>query len=200
MSIERKDQQGDKGFGPVWGCVLIGGASKRMGTPKHLLVKDGVTWLELILSKLMQKTEQVVISGKGSVPDILHEIPIVEDVAGIQGPIAGILSILREYPGVSWLVAACDMPDIELAALDWLLEQRTVDSRAILPDLNGDGMVEPLLAYYDSNCLNIIEKIVHEGSCRPGGLVGEPGVRTPLVPQYLHSSWKNVNFPEKSNS
>ena len=32
--------------GPVWGCVLIGGRSRRMGRPKHLIEAGGCSWLE----------------------------------------------------------------------------------------------------------------------------------------------------------
>ena len=185
-------------MGPVWGCILIGGKSVRMGTPKHLLERDGATWLELIASKLRERVEQVVISGQGVIPGTLQDIPIVEDVEGVQGPLAGLLAVFRKYPGVSWLVAACDMPDIEIAALDWLLEQRIQGVKAILPDLNGDGHVEPLLAYYDRGCRELLEKIITGGGMRPGALVGEPGVITPVVPVAFHSSWENINFPENT--
>lgn len=181
--------------GPVWGCVLIGGKSTRMGTPKHLLERGGITWLELILARLQERTEKVVISGSGKIPDALHEIPVVQDVAGLQGPLAGILAVFREFPGVSWLVAACDMPDIDIPALDWLLSQRGPDVRAVLPDLNGNGMVEPLLAYYDRSCLDLLEKTASGGMMRPGSLVGSSGVKTPRPPGLLQSAWRNINSP-----
>lgn len=186
--------------GPVWGCVLIGGKSTRMGTPKHLLERGGVTWLELIVSKLRERTGLVVISGSGKVPAALHGIPVVRDIPGLQGPLAGILGIFRSFPGVSWLVAACDMPDIEVEALDWLLGQRGPDVRAILPDLDGDGKVEPLLAYYDQRCLGILEKIASTGVMRPAGLVGCAGVITPQPPVSLRSAWRNLNSPEDVHS
>jgi len=171
-----------------------------MGAPKHLLERGSVTWLELILSTLQERTEKVVISGSGAVPDSLQDIPIVHDVQGLQGPLAGILAIFRRCPGVSWLVAACDMPDIEVAALDWLLGQRGPDVRAILPDLDGDGMVEPLLAYYDWSCLEILENTVAAGSMRPGGLVGYPGVIAPQPPVSLRSAWRNINSQDDLRS
>jgi molybdopterin-guanine dinucleotide biosynthesis protein A len=88
------------------------------------------------------------------------------------------------------------MPDIEIAALDWLLGSRGPDVRAILPDLNGDGLVEPLLAYYDQSCLDLLEKTASGRSRRPGKLVGKPGVITPQPPVSLRSSWKNMNSLE----
>lgn len=187
-------------FGPVWGCVLIGGRSTRMGVPKHLLERGGVTWLELILSQLRVVAEQVVISGSGKIPPALHGIPVVLDIHGLQGPLAGILSIFRRFPGVSWLVVACDMPDITIEALNWLLGQRGPEVRAILPDLNGDGMVEPLLAYYDQSCLHLLEKTASAGLMRPGSLAGFPGVITPQPPVSLRSAWRNLNSREDLRS
>lgn len=196
MLFERNEQSGRAGFGQVWGCVLIGGKSTRMGTPKHLLESNGVTWLELILSRLQERTEKVVISGEGPIPGSLKDITVVHDIPGMQGPLAGILALLQKYPGKSWLVAGCDMPDIEVAALDWLLKYRGPGVRAILPDLNGDGHVEPLLAYYDHSCLDLFEKAVSSELTRPAWLVGKPGVITPQPPVLLQSAWRNVNSQE----
>ena len=183
----------------VWGCVLIGGKSARMGSPKHLLERRGKTWLELIIEKLQARTDQVVISGEGTIPDSLQDLPVVQDVNGVDGPLAGIMAVMQKFPDVSWLVVACDMPDIETAALDWLLDQRAPGVTAILPELGGNGLVEPLLAYYDQSCIENIKRIVVTGSRRPGDLVNSEGVATPSVPVTLHSSWKNINFPEELN-
>ena len=72
--------------------------------------------------------------------------------------------------------------------------------RAVLPDLNGDGYVEPLLAYYDHSCLDLFEKAALSGSMRPGWLVGKPGVITPQPPVLIRSSWRNVNSEEDVGS
>jgi len=181
---------------PIWGCVLIGGGSSRMGTPKHLIKKDGLTWLELIVQRLRERTETIVISGKGILPDSLLDYPVVPDIPGMEGPLAGICAVFRRYPGVSWLIGACDMPEIKVEALDWLLGQRGTGIRAILPDLDGTGQVEPLLAYYDQSCGDLLETIVASGSKRPGDLVGLPGVLTPQPPYSLRSSWRNINSRE----
>ncbi len=197
MLHEDQGRKDNTGFGPVWGCVLIGGRSSRMGRPKHLLEVDGLTWLELIAGRLRERTEQVVISGGGHIPMSLRDYPVVPDIAGMEGPLAGILAVFRRYPGVSWLVAACDMPGLTASALEWLLEQRGPGVRAVLPDLHGNGLVEPLLAYYDQSCRELLEETVAEGSPRPGRLAGKPGIRTPRPPAPLHSSWRNINSPDE---
>ena len=57
--------------GPVWGCVLIGGRSRRMGRPKHLIEAGGCSWLERTVTLLGHCVEQVVIAGPGDVPATL---------------------------------------------------------------------------------------------------------------------------------
>lgn len=182
---------------PVWGGVLIGGKSSRMGRSKHLIEYQGVTWLELTVGKLRKKVDHVVISGGGEIPGSLTGIPVVPDVHGLKGPLAGVLALLRWKPDVSWLVTACDLPDLEAEALDWLLAMRQPETRAILPDLQANGQLEPLLAYYDTRCRGYLEEIAASGGMRLSTLAGKPGVITPQPPIHLHCSWRNVNDPDE---
>jgi molybdopterin-guanine dinucleotide biosynthesis protein A len=180
---------------PVWGCVLIGGRSSRMGTPKHLLRRNGLTWLELTVQKLMTRVEQVVLSGRGEIPASLAALPVVADAEGINGPLAGLVAMFRWRPGVSWLISACDLPDLDTGALDWLLSFRGPGVRAVLPDLRNNGQVEPLLAFYDWHCRELLEELVERGSLRLSDLVGRPGVITPQPPEALRRAWRNINTP-----
>lgn len=182
---------------PVWGCVLIGGRSSRMGSPKHLLVREGKTWLERAVEKLAPKVEQVVISGSGQIPDALANLARVPDAPGLAGPLAGILAVMRWQPAVSWLVTACDLPDAEPESLQWLLDQRNVGMRAVLPDLRGQGQLEPLLAWYDFRCRPLLENIAASGSLRLNRLAEQEGICRVQPPAQLHGSWRNVNTPEE---
>ena len=78
----------------------------------------------------------------------------------------GILAAFRAHPGVSWLVAACDLPDMEIDALRWLLAFRAPGVVAVMPDLAGDGRIEPLLAYYDDSCAHLLEAMAARGQRR----------------------------------
>ncbi len=180
---------------PLYGCLLIGGKSSRMGRPKHLIENNGVTWIESAVAKLKPQVQQVVLSGRGEVPSPLAHLPRVPDVSGLAGPLAGILAVLRWQPAASWLVTACDQPDIDPQAFSWLKSRRKPGVRAVLPDLQGDGRLEPLLAWYDFRCRSLVEELVSDGCLRPGGLAGKPGVITPCPPGSLHGSWRNVNTP-----
>lgn len=168
-----------------------------MGTPKHLLKRNNQTWLEWTVAKLRSRVETVVISGAGPLPSSLAGVPVVHDVPGLDGPLAGLLAVFRAQPDVSWLVTACDLPQLDVKALDWLLQERKDGVKAVLPDLLGNGQVEPLLAYYDCTCRDLLEALAGTGSLRLAELVGKPGVVTPQPPGALRGSWRNVNSPEE---
>ena len=180
----------------VWGCVLIGGKSRRMGTPKHLLADGGLLWIERTVDILAQRAERVIVAGSGALPDSLSSLTRVADIDSIAGPLAGILSAFRHYPAVSWLVAACDLPDLEVAALQWLLDQRKPGVLAVLPALTGEGWVEPLLAYYDRQCGPLLEAMADDGHWRMNRLKEKAGVITPQPPTGLIGAWRNVNRPD----
>ncbi len=167
-----------------------------MGRPKHLLALEGLTWVERAALVLQQAVARVVIAGAGEVPASLAHIARIDDAPGISGPLAGILAALRSNPRVSWLVAACDLPALRLEALQWLLAQREAGILAVLPDLEGRGLVEPLLAYYDRRCLPLLESLAASGRFQPSLLKTAAGVRTPQPPLCLRDAWRNVNSPE----
>ncbi|MCI5159517.1 MAG: molybdenum cofactor guanylyltransferase, partial [Candidatus Electrothrix sp. AUS1_2] len=182
---------------PVWGCILIGGRSSRMGRPKHLIREKDKTWLEHAVDVLSPKVDQVVISGSGDIPELLNALPRIPDAPGLAGPLAGILSVMRWQGAVSWLVMACDQPDVRAESLDWLLARRRPGIRAVLPDLHGDGHLEPLLAWYDFRCRPQLETIAASGSLRISRLADTTGILCVRPPEHLHSSWRNVNTPEQ---
>ena len=166
-----------------------------MGRPKHLLSHNGLTWLELAVEKLRQRVDRVVISGEGEIPFSLAGLPVVPDIAGLAGPLAGVLALMRREPEVSWLVAACDLPYLQVEALDWLLSFRRSTVRAVLPDLDRSGRVEPVLAYYDRDCRENLEELVRRGSLKLSDLTRGPGVLSPQPPPGIRNSWRNINVP-----
>jgi molybdopterin-guanine dinucleotide biosynthesis protein A len=166
-----------------------------MGMPKHLIIQEETTWVERTVHLLQQVVEQVVVAGAGEVPLSLSTIPRVPDVQGLAGPLAGILATLRAYPEVSWLVVACDQPDMHREALQWLLACREPGVLAVMPDVAGNGRVEPLLAYYDRAILPILEQMAASGHLRMNRLQAVPGVKTPRPPFLLHDAWRNINTP-----
>ncbi|MCK4850113.1 MAG: molybdenum cofactor guanylyltransferase [Phycisphaerae bacterium] len=181
---------------PVFGCVLIGGDSSRMGSAKHLLTKDGQTMLVRTIECLEQVVgSNVVICGAGKVPESLARFKRLPDVPDAQGPMSGVLAGMRWRPRASWLVAACDLPELSPAALEWLLSTRAPGIWASLPSLDGSQYVEPLLAHYDFRARPLLEQLAAQGNFRPGRIASHPKVRIFPVPPHLQAAWRNANSP-----
>jgi len=180
---------------PLHGCVLIGGKSTRMGRPKHLIESNGRTWLARTIECFEQVVSTVAISGAGEIPDELAGHPRLPDAKEAEGPMSGLLSMMRWCPRASWLVAACDMPDLTLDALRWLVSTRTPGRWATLPKVGESEGVEPLLAYYNFRCRTLLEKQAAQDNYRLNDLASNTEVASPPVPPELISAWQNANTP-----
>ncbi len=180
----------------VTGCVLIGGRSARMGTPKHLIRDSGRTWLARTLALMRRVTADVVVAGQGEIPADAGRVTQLPDVREAQGPIAGILAALRWCPRSSFLVTACDLPELSLESLQWLLSNRRPGVWATLPRLSGSEHPEPLLAHYDFRARFLLESLVRQGDFSPSGIARFDCVESPAPPSGIQRAWRNVNRPE----
>lgn len=176
----------------VLGCILIGGKSSRMGRAKHLLSTDGATWLQRTADCLATVCQQVVVAGLGDMADCT--LPRLPDAPGVQGPLAGLLSVMRWQPWATVLACACDLPDMSADALHWLLAQRSAGAWAVIPKVGAHH--EPLLALYDFRIRPTLEGMAQAGIHRLTTLIGADGVRVLSPPSALHGAWRNVNTPE----
>ena len=183
---------------PIYVGVLVGGASTRMGQSKSLLRFKGITFAEQIITAARARAEHVVLLGEGPVPNVSAEITRLPDVPGLAGPLAGMLAAMRWARQVCWIFIACDLPLLRSEALDWLIEQRQPGRWAVLPKVADTG-VEPLLAVYEPEALELLEKLVARGRHSPHRLADEQMVYTPTPPADLCPCWMNVNTPEDLN-
>lgn len=180
---------------PVYGCVLIGGKSRRMGTPKHLLMHKQKTWLEHTIDQMMGVCHDVVICGQGDIPSSLALHSRLPDPPDVQGPMAGIAACLRWLPNAGWLVAACDLPNLTRPALAWLLAQRAPGLWGVMPRIADSPGLEPLLAYYGGRCRPLCEALVAQGDYCPLPMAEHARVITPVIPAALAGAWDNANTP-----
>jgi molybdenum cofactor guanylyltransferase len=126
----------------LYGLILAGGQSSRMGSDKALLNFHGepqVVWLHQLLQSFC---EHAFVSG--SREKIPYPFNFIEDHYETGGPMNGILSAFRLHPDVAWLVLPVDMPNVNVQVIDYLLEHRDDSKLAscFLNPINND--VEPL--------------------------------------------------------
>lgn len=187
---------GRKGLsGTLFGLLLAGGYSRRMGRPKATIVLDGVPMYQRGLDILEGVCKRVFISCRvDSSPDLLAKEHI-EDRYGSNGPVSGILSALEKHKDVSWLVIPVDMPWLTSTFLnEVLIKNRGISEHAtVVRDLNGN-VVQPLVAIYEPSCISMMQGAFKRGNYSLREILKEMNVHYVDVddPRIL----TNRNYPE----
>ena len=179
----------------ILGGVLVGGLSRRMGRPKQLVQVGDATMIEHVVRALSGEVDNVVLLGKGPIPATLETLSRVADADGCQGPMAGILGAMRAEPEACWVVAPCDLPLLQAAAVRWLVASRRPGAWVVLPSL--EGFVEPLLAIYEPGARSLLEEAASAGEYSLHRLAPSSRVRTAEPPAALRPCWFNANTPQE---
>lgn len=180
----------------LYGLVLAGGESRRMGSDKALLQRGGRSQLEHVADLLATVTERVFVSVREEQrqePERQRHAQIVDRFEGI-GPVAGILSAMSEYPDVDWLVVACDLPNIDETTLTYLLDHYS-DSQPFTAFVSShDGLPEPLCALYRAGSDRLVREFVDDGVNCPRKILIRSD--TNLLEQPDPAALDNVNTPD----
>lgn len=149
---------------PLYGLVLAGGLSERMGADKGLLNYRGKPHREWLADQLAPLCEQVFISCR---PEQVAELPQgyrgLPDRAPNLGPAGGLLSAAAAQPGAAWMAVACDLPLLDADTLAVLIEARdtSADATAFFsPYINGP---DPLAAIWEPTALALLADSQHKG-------------------------------------
>jgi len=180
----------------IYGLVLAGGESRRMGRDKALLVRDGHSQLAHIAALLESITERVYVSSRQEQqddPERSRFENIVDRYEGI-GPIAGILSAMDAHPNADWLVVACDLPNIDEPTLSFLIEKAKQKQPFTAFKSNYDGLPEPLCALYRCGSDAIIRRFVEDGIVCPRKILMRSD--TLLLEQPNSAALDNINTPD----
>lgn len=180
---------------PLYGLVLAGGQSRRMGQDKAALRLHGRTQLDWVFGLLARHCERTFVSVR---PDQRDDpartgYPVIVDRQPGLGPIAGIAAAQEEHPSVGWLVVACDLPFLADATLvDLIAARGRHDVTAFRSAF--DGLPEPLCAIYEpATRAGIAAALAADRLC-PRKFIIETGV--PLLEQPDPVALDNVNTPD----
>ncbi len=134
----------------LYGLVLSGGKSTRMGTDKGLIKYHGVPQREYLYDLLSHVCEKTFISLR---EEQEAELPLrmetIVDLNEFKGPYNGLLSAHKKHSEVAWLVLACDLPLMDLEALKELILQRDNSKQATAFALKENPLPEPLCAIWE---------------------------------------------------
>lgn len=158
---------------PITGVVLAGGRSRRMGTDKALVSVDGQQLVTRAAFALADVCEHVMVVAGAAEALSGAELPLgaslLADTVPFQGPLGGLVTALGTAP-TQWVFAVgVDMPFLhaEIARVLWeeLAACPNPDAVSIVMPI-GEAGAEPLLSLYRVDCLDVINRVLAEGSHR----------------------------------
>lgn len=181
---------------PLYGLLLAGGRSRRMGRDKALIETGGKSQLERAMQLLATVTDKSFVSVRGDQVDdpARSRYPTIVDRYADAGPVAGILSALDEYPNVDWLVLACDLPNLDAPTLAALIAERETSRAFVAFTSSHDGLPEPLCAIYRQGSGDVLRRFVNDGLRCPRKMLIRSD--TKLLTQPNPRALDNVNTPQ----
>ncbi|MBA3822923.1 MAG: molybdenum cofactor guanylyltransferase [Ktedonobacterales bacterium] len=128
-----------------------------MGQDKAILRLPGnvQTLIERTIELAKTVTDAILISTNTPLRYSWLAYPQVTDLTDTQGPLAGIAAGLRGSPTSCVLVLACDLPLLQPAVVQFLIEQMLPADDAVVPR-HANGGCEPLCAIYHVRALPTI--------------------------------------------
>ncbi len=181
---------------PVYGLVLAGGQSRRMGQDKALLVRNGQSQLAHMVDLLSDVVDRVYVSARQDQTEDPERsrFDLIVDSYDNMGPVAGILSAMEQHPEADWLVVACDLPNIDRATIDFLLRHRSGEHPFTAFRSVHDDLPEPLCALYAAGSDALLRQFVEDGMFCPRKMLIRSD--TQLLQQPNPQSLDNVNTPD----
>lgn len=173
----------------LYGLILAGGRSKRMGEDKASINYHGKPQLDYLLEVMNECLKRVFISTRPN-QSIHNDVNVIEDAFDVHGPLNGLLSAHRFSPDKAWLVIAVDMPLVNKSTIQKLVDNR--DPNGLATAYQSASLPEPLAAIWESKGLEKIHQNFNSGEIvypRRFLIENEVKVVTPMN----HIELRNIN-------
>ncbi|MCB0592617.1 MAG: NTP transferase domain-containing protein [Lewinellaceae bacterium] len=178
---------------PLYGLVLAGGKSERMGRDKGLIDYHGQPQREHLAEMLGRFCKETFISCR---PDQAEQVekPLPDTFTGL-GPFGGILSAFREQPDAAWLVVACDLPLLDEYTISQLAGFRNPSKVATAFNSPASEFPEPLIAIWEPRSYPILLQFLAQGYSCPRKVLINSNVE--LLDAERPEALRNVNKPDE---
>lgn len=153
---------------PLYGLVLAGGKSTRMGTDKGLLNLHGKPQREYLTDLLEEVCEEVLVSCR---PDQAEDIaafatPLPDRISDF-GPLGALMSAFMHNANAAYVVVACDMPGLDREALEHLVRNRNTSKIATAFVKSEESFPEPLCAIWEPKSYGELLAFLSQGNSCP---------------------------------
>lgn len=180
----------------VEALVLAGGKSQRMGQDKGQLNYHGLPQREHLYQLMKEAGLKAHLSCRAEQTREMpegHEL-LPDGFLGL-GPYGAILSAFRQDPNKAWLVVACDLPFVDAAAIQYLLDHRDPSAVATAFHNPATGFPDPLLTLWEPRAYPILLQFLAQGySCPRKVLINSA---TNIVEAPHPRILTNVNHPKE---
>ena len=181
---------------PLYGLVLAGGKSQRMGQDKGMINYHGKIQREFAADQLSALCDKTFISCRpDQVDEMESDYPTLPDTIAGLGPFGAIVSAFRAYPNHAWLVVACDLPLLDKLTLRELVQARNISKLATAFNSPVNEFPEPLICIWEPRSYSVLLQFLAQGySCPRKALINSP-IELLEVPD--RETLRNVNTPEE---
>lgn len=152
----------------MYGLVLAGGRSRRMGFDKGLIRYHHDQPQRLYACELLSRLCARAFLGLRSDQQAEADVPVIIDSIGYEGPFKSILAAHDAHPLKAWLVVACDLPFLTENTLSKLVKERDRTRVATAYFNQQRGYPEPLLTIWEPEGLRLAKIYANGGHHSPG--------------------------------
>ncbi len=178
----------------VYGLVLAGGKSLRMGRDKGLIEYFGKPHRDHLFELLSGIIDHVYYSVRPDQKDGLKGRPLIEDTITGLGPFGALISAFRTYPNHAWLVLATDLPLVNEQMIDQLIKGRNPSKIATAFYNPETDFPEPLIAIWEPKAFPVLLDFLGLGYSCPRKVLINSDIE--LLQTKEPEKLKNVNDPE----
>ncbi len=146
----------------IGGAVLCGGGSRRFGTDKALVEVDGRAMADRVAAVLESAgcAPVVFVGGEADRLTAITGREVVADTWPGEGPLGAVVDALRWFDRLDTcgvVVAACDLPDLTVEAVQSVAGEERVIAVAVAE------RVHPSLAYWPISTAEDVEALFRSG-------------------------------------
>lgn len=182
---------------PIFGLVLAGGKSSRMGHNKSLIRYHNKPQREYLFDLLNKFCVKVFTSCRTSdeIPPHLQPLP---DCFDIESPLNGILSAFEMQKDVAWLSIAVDMPLVDDKTIEYLISHRnTAHMATCFFDSEGKNP-EPLLTIWEPAAAKPLRNFFKTGNVSPRAFLQQSPVN--IIKAMNANVLTNINSTDELNA
>lgn len=138
----------------LYGLVVCGGESSRMGRDKSLLQYHALPQRYHVYQLLRPYCEQVFLAcnpRQAAGIDTGYHFVTDDLLFAGHGPMSALLTAFHTFPGRSFLAIGCDYPFLDQQAIEQLLAGRNTTRQAVSFYKEDPAFPEPLLSVYEDS-------------------------------------------------